>query len=77
MYRVVLLRNTVGSGLRLYSAAATTGGKNIGFIGLGNMGAHMARNLIKAGHNLVVFDLSADATKSLAEAGAKVCVCAS
>ena len=30
----------------------------IGFIGLGNMGGPMARNLIKAGHTLKVFDLS-------------------
>jgi 3-hydroxyisobutyrate dehydrogenase-like beta-hydroxyacid dehydrogenase len=30
----------------------------IGFIGLGNMGAHMARNLIKKGHELVIFDLN-------------------
>ncbi len=26
----------------------------IGFIGLGNMGQHMTRNLIKAGHSLKV-----------------------
>lgn len=30
----------------------------IGFIGLGNMGGHMAHNLLKAGHPLVVYDLS-------------------
>ncbi|NBQ75878.1 MAG: 3-hydroxyisobutyrate dehydrogenase, partial [Acetobacteraceae bacterium] len=29
----------------------------IGFVGLGNMGAHMARNLLKAGHEVTVFDL--------------------
>ena len=42
----------------------------IGFIGLGNMGAPMARNLIKAGHELIVFDLSTDALSQLREAGA-------
>ncbi|GIZ13755.1 3-hydroxyisobutyrate dehydrogenase [Pseudomonas sp. NCCP-436] len=42
----------------------------IGFIGLGNMGAPMARNLVKAGHELFVFDLSAAAVQSLVEAGA-------
>lgn len=31
----------------------------IGFIGLGNMGAPMAENLIKAGHNVTGFDLVA------------------
>ena len=30
----------------------------IGFIGLGNMGAPMARNLIKAGHELLGFDVA-------------------
>ncbi len=31
---------------------------HIAFIGLGNMGAPMARNLLKAGHTLTVFDLT-------------------
>ncbi|MFB8829693.1 3-hydroxyisobutyrate dehydrogenase [Azotobacter sp. CWF10] len=43
---------------------------HIGFIGLGNMGAPMARNLLKAGHRLTVFDLSAAAVAGLVEAGA-------
>ena len=30
---------------------------NIGFIGLGNMGAPMALNLLKAGHHVYVYDL--------------------
>lgn len=42
----------------------------IGFIGLGNMGGPMAQNLIKAGHDLVVFDLSAEAVKAATDAGA-------
>jgi 3-hydroxyisobutyrate dehydrogenase len=42
----------------------------IAFIGLGNMGAPMAHNLIKAGHKLSVFDLSQVALNSVAEAGA-------
>jgi 3-hydroxyisobutyrate dehydrogenase len=44
---------------------------DIGFIGLGHMGAPMARNLVKAGHRLRVFDVSPAAISSLAEAGAK------
>ncbi|MFA7638427.1 MAG: 3-hydroxyisobutyrate dehydrogenase [Parvibaculum sp.] len=42
----------------------------IGFIGLGNMGGPMARNLLKAGHSLKVFDLSAAAVEGLTAAGA-------
>jgi 3-hydroxyisobutyrate dehydrogenase len=43
---------------------------NIGFIGLGNMGAPMARNLLNASHALTVFDLSASSVAALVEAGA-------
>jgi 3-hydroxyisobutyrate dehydrogenase len=44
---------------------------DIGFIGLGHMGAPMARNLLKAGHRLRVFDLLPSAVASLVEAGAQ------
>lgn len=44
---------------------------HIAFIGLGQMGAPMAHNLLKAGHELRVFDLSAAAVRQLAEAGAE------
>ena len=33
----------------------------IAFIGLGNMGGGMAANLVKAGHQVNAFDLSAEA----------------
>ena len=42
----------------------------IGFIGLGNMGLPMARNLLAAGHQVTGFDLSEDACATLAAAGA-------
>ena len=42
----------------------------IGFIGLGNMGGPMATNLVKAGHEIRVFDLNPDAIATLVEAGA-------
>jgi 2-hydroxy-3-oxopropionate reductase len=44
--------------------------KRIGFIGLGIMGRPMAKNLLKAGHPLVVFDLNKDAMEDLVKAGA-------
>lgn len=43
----------------------------IGFIGLGAMGRHMAANLIKAGHELTVFDVNPDAVTALTEKGAR------
>jgi 2-hydroxy-3-oxopropionate reductase len=45
---------------------------NIGFIGLGIMGSPMSRNLIKAGHRLVVYDILADSVEYVTSAGASV-----
>jgi 2-hydroxy-3-oxopropionate reductase len=42
----------------------------IGFIGLGIMGKPMARNLLKAGYSLVVYDLRQSPLSELREAGA-------
>ena len=42
-----------------------------GFIGLGIMGKPMARNLLKAGYKLVVYDVNAEAVRELAAAGAE------
>ena len=44
----------------------------IAFIGLGNMGGPMALNLLKAGHQLRVFDLVPAALESARAAGAEV-----
>jgi len=43
----------------------------IGFIGLGIMGKPMSKNLIKAGHELTVFDIVDSAVKELESMGAK------
>jgi len=43
----------------------------IGFIGLGIMGKPMAKNLLKAGHKLVVYDIVAPAVKEVVGAGAE------
>jgi len=41
----------------------------IAFIGLGNMGGPMAINLVKAGHQVTVFDLQASAMQKVVEQG--------
>lgn len=43
----------------------------IAFIGLGQMGAPMASNLLKQGHQLSVFDVNADAVQHQVEKGAQ------
>ena len=43
---------------------------DIGFIGLGNMGAPMARRLLEAGHKVVVYDTRQEAIGNLAAVGA-------
>ena len=42
----------------------------LGMIGLGRMGGNMARRLIQAGHEVVAFDMHADAVRGLAGEGA-------
>ena len=44
---------------------------DIGFIGVGNMGAPMARNLIKAGHSVSVHDVAPGAVAALVADGAR------
>lgn len=46
--------------------------ETIGFIGIGNMGAPMARNLLRAGYELKVWNRSADKARALAAEGAEV-----
>jgi len=43
----------------------------IGFVGLGIMGKPMAKNLLKAGHQLVVYDVNPAPVKEVAAAGAE------
>jgi len=45
--------------------------KKIGFIGLGIMGKPMARNLLKAGYPLTVYDIVPDKAEEVVDAGAK------
>jgi 3-hydroxyisobutyrate dehydrogenase-like beta-hydroxyacid dehydrogenase len=43
---------------------------DIGFIGLGNMGAHMARRLVEAGYRVIVYDTRQEAIGNLTACGA-------
>ena len=51
--------------------------EKIAFIGLGIMGKPMAKNLLKAGYELSVYDLFPDPVKELEKEGAKGCKTAS
>jgi len=64
----VSLSSPLNSGhlFRFYSTST----KKVGFIGLGNMGRHQAANLLKKGHQVVVFDKSPEAVASLVAKGA-------
>jgi len=42
----------------------------IGFVGLGNMGAPIATNLVRAGHDVIVWNRSAEKARPLVAAGA-------
>ena len=43
---------------------------DVGFIGLGHMGAPMALNLLKAGHRVVVYNRTRSKAEALAAKGA-------
>ena len=45
---------------------------NVGFIGLGNMGQPMARNLLKAGHHLLVYNRTRSRAEELLAEGARL-----
>lgn len=47
--------------------------QRIGFIGLGNMGCHMAGHLLAAGHSLYVYNRSRDKAEALLARGAHWC----
>jgi len=44
----------------------------VGFIGLGNMGSGMCRNLLKAGHDVVVYNRTRSHAEAMQKDGAKV-----
>ena len=52
--------------------SSSPGAQAVGFIGLGNMGASMASNLMSSGVTVAAFDLDKGAVNSLAEKGAAV-----
>jgi 3-hydroxyisobutyrate dehydrogenase len=45
--------------------------RNVGFIGLGNLGVHLASSLLRAGHHVTVHDLNRDLAQTLEAAGAR------
>lgn len=49
---------------------------SIGFVGVGNMGGPMARNLLKAGHQVTAFDIVAPLLDAVVAAGARRAVSA-
>ncbi len=44
--------------------------RNIGFIGLGNVGSKLASNILYAGHNLFIFDIDENTSNELVSKGA-------
>src|SRR5262249_60980494 len=44
--------------------------KRIGFVGMGNMGVPMAANLVRAGHQVMAYDIAAERAQRFAQAHA-------
>ncbi|XP_058796018.1 3-hydroxyisobutyrate dehydrogenase, mitochondrial [Phymastichus coffea] len=62
---------TITPGARHFGKASQREFSSVGFVGLGNMGAFMARNLIKKGYKLTVYDINKKAVEGVVSAGAK------
>lgn len=52
-------------------AGAEHSAKRLGFIGIGNLGMHLAGSLLRAGYALTIFDLNKAAATALLAAGAR------
>ena len=49
---------------------STATSRRVGYVGLGNLGFHLAHSLLKAGHQLTVTDLNRSLAEPLIAAGA-------
>ncbi|KAJ1414456.1 hypothetical protein B484DRAFT_454817 [Ochromonadaceae sp. CCMP2298] len=62
--------STLHHSVRQVRALSSVQGKTTGFIGLGNMGFSMARNLLSAGHSVVVLDMDTAVMGEMGKLGA-------
>ena len=53
------------------TAGMTSTPRRVGYVGLGNLGFHLAHSLLKAGHHVTITDLSKDLTEPLLAKGAQ------
>ena len=58
--------------MKIYFGGGFVDTKKVGFIGLGNMGFPMAKNLLKAGFTVYGVDVNKESEKQLADIGGKV-----
>lgn len=63
---------TESNALTLVCSRSMASKTPVGFIGLGNMGNPMAKNLMKHGYPLVIYDVFPDACKEFQDAGEQV-----
>jgi len=72
-----MLQSTIINSARLFSSSSrcTAAEGTVGFVGLGNMGGHMARNLLKKGYPVIAYDVSQDNLAALKADGGSVASC--
>uniref|UniRef100_H3CUY2 3-hydroxyisobutyrate dehydrogenase n=1 Tax=Tetraodon nigroviridis TaxID=99883 RepID=H3CUY2_TETNG len=68
----VLLKRTINVDTAFVSARSMASKTPVGFIGLGNMGSPMAKNLLKNGYPIIATDLFPESCKELQDIGAQV-----
>ncbi|XP_048367457.1 3-hydroxyisobutyrate dehydrogenase, mitochondrial [Sphaerodactylus townsendi] len=65
-------RRVFAGGIAMVSSRAMASKTPVGFIGLGNMGNPMAKNLIKHGYPVIAYDVFPEACKEFQDVGAQV-----
>ncbi|XP_043199004.1 3-hydroxyisobutyrate dehydrogenase, mitochondrial-like isoform X1 [Amphibalanus amphitrite] len=72
-FRTLLCRVQATACRTLTTSGSQPRNAKVGFIGLGNMGGPMAENLLSQGHQVSVYDVSAEAVSRLGGLGAAPC----
>ncbi|XP_021566123.1 uncharacterized protein LOC103256177, partial [Carlito syrichta] len=70
--RPLVLEPPAAAGSRQLCSGSVASKTPVGFIGLGNMGNPMAKNLMKHGYPLIIYDVFPDACKEFQDAGEQV-----
>ena len=71
IFHTISNKNNVKQNIFFEATSKVNNANTVGFIGLGNMGKGMAKNLLDKGHEVVAFDANVSVLEDAASLGAK------